>query len=173
MSSENQIEMTVSLTEDDLYRAMVALTWKSRARTLVVLCVFAVILVVAYLHNPSDGLAWPAAAATATPVLSALLYVWMIHRGARATIRQTDIYRNPISYTLTESGVSASGPTFRGEGDWATVSRVLETRSFFLFSPTIAFMWVLPKRCFPDASAIERLRTIIRSRVSGKVKLLP
>jgi hypothetical protein len=101
-----------------------------------------------------------------------LALIALVYRRSRQAFRDSRVYRSGLHYVFTEKGVSVSGPTFSAESDWSNVAQVRETRSLFIVRPPTSAMTILPKRCFPDATALEALRALVRAHVSGKVKLL-
>jgi hypothetical protein len=172
MNSEKRVEITLTVTAGDVYRASVALTWKRMVRLLLILSALAVLLFVLGRGDPSSGMNSSAAIVTIVALLLAPLYFWTNYSRASRAVKESRVYRNPLTYVFTEKGMSVVGPTFRAESDWSNVSSVVETRSALILSPSVVSMTVLPKRCFSNPSAVATLREIIRGSVSAKMKLL-
>ena len=169
MHAERRAEMTVTLTAAEAFRASIALAWRNRgwARALVLL--LAVFLVGLQLRA-SDSLQPAAILILAVGILAAI--VGLMYLRSRSMLRNTRVYRSPLTYVFTEKGISVRGPTFTAESDWCNVHEVLETRTMLILCPPTSAMTILPKRCFPDPSVLIELRRLVRAHVSGKVKML-
>lgn len=172
MNAEKRVEVTLTLVADDMYRATLALTWRRMLRFFFAVFALAVLLFVMDRGDPSGAMASPAALVTVIAVLSVPYYFWIHYSRANRAVKDSRVYRNPVTYVFTEKGISVSGPTFRAESDWSNVSEVVETRSAIVLSPSVVSLTVLPKRCFPDSSTVATLRELMRSHVSAKMKLL-
>jgi len=175
MSSERHVEITVNLTANDLFRASMALSWKSLAHITALLGLLSALWVATDLYWP-DSVHQLSSLTLLLICLTALVppaYVWIILHRSRKVLRDSRVYRNELDYVFTDNSVSACGPTYKGESDWSNVTRVHETRSFIMLFSPLRGMTILPKRCFPDASALNTFRELVRAHVSGKVKLLP
>jgi hypothetical protein len=171
MDTEKRVEITLTVTVDDMYRASLALTWKRMVRLLLLSSALAVFLFVLGRGDPSSVMNSWAAVVTIGALLLAPFYFWTNYSRASRAVKENRVYRNPLTYVFTEKGILVTGPTFRAESDWSNVSSVVETRSSSILSPSVVSITVLPKRCFPEPSALATLREIMRSHVSAKMKL--
>jgi hypothetical protein len=172
MNTEERVEITVTVAAADMYLATLALTWTRMARLFFVLCALAVLLFVVDRGDSSSALDSPAVLVTVIAVLFVPLYSWIHYSRASRVVKDSRAYRSPLNYVFTGKGISVSGPTFQAESDWSNVSQVVETRSAFILNPSVVSITILPKRCFPDSSAIATLRELMRSHVSANMKLL-
>ena len=175
MKPENGVKCTVSITEDDISRAYLLLAWRGLARLDGCLLTVAILLWLwdRSAWRPADSLQPELAAVVALAVLIPWLYLWQLQGRAKRACRQSKVYRSPLNYTFTAKGIAVNGPTFTAESHWSNVSRVHESRSLLVLTPPTSAVTIIPKRCFPDASALNAVRELIRTNVSGKVKLLP
>ncbi|GEM_PF-6180355 len=174
MSSERRVEIAVTLTADDVFRASTALNWRNLVRVIMLFWLSAMLLLFWNRNaaNPTRSLGPTTAAVATLAVLIAPIYIWLAYSRSRRAFRDSRVYRNPLSYTFTEKGMIVSGPTFHAESDWSNVARVQETRALLILCPPTSAMTILPKRCFPDTSALDMVRELIRAHVTGRVKLL-
>jgi hypothetical protein len=173
LKSDRRLELTLELTADDVFRANVALAWRSLVKTIGILglAVIAVLVLDRNTQSPSGAPSPLTAVVIAVAVFFAPAYIGLLYWRSRRAFRNSRVYRSGLSYVFTEKGISAKGPTFSAESDWSNVAGVRETQSLFILLPPTSAMTILPKRCFADAAALEALRELVRAHVSGKVKL--
>jgi hypothetical protein len=169
-NSERRLEFALNLTPDDVFRANMALGWRSLVKTIGILGLALIAMVILDQRTQSAAGAPSSLTAVviAVVVFFAPAYIGMIYWKSRRGFRNTRVYRSELKYVITEKGIGASGPTFSAESDWSNVAVVRETKSLFILLPRT----ILPKRCFADAAAVEMFREFVQAHVSGNVSLL-
>lgn len=172
MNSERRIELTLTLTAADVFRASMALAWRSLVRVVGLLGLLAILLVVLNSHESNSAVALDPMVTVVIliAVFVGPAYVWRVYSASRRAFRDSRVYRGPLSYVLTEKGLEVKSPTFSAMSDWSNVAQVRETRSLFILRPPTSAMTIIPKRCLPDPSAVQALRELLRDHASGKVK---
>ena len=92
--------------------------------------------------------------------------VWMPLRSNRSFRQRKDLQR-PVSFELTDAGLSVSTPDGHGVKPWSDYHRWKEGRHVFLLYLSDNMYQVFPKRFFTSIDEIDQFRNLVRQKVSG------
>jgi YcxB-like protein len=95
-----------------------------------------------------------------TPGITAL-NVWFARHKNRTA-------RGVHTFVLDDHGIHVSGATFDFDLKWAAISRVLETKRFFLFMYSSRAAQFLPKRIIPPGDELLRVRDVVARNLSSR-----
>ena len=96
----------------------------------------------------------------------------MSHFMTRSALRSNPALRGPFEYTFSEIGLNYAGPVGKGETRWEAFPWIRETKDDFLFFLHKNSAYIVPKRCFSEAAALEHFKELLRKSYHGKLALL-
>jgi hypothetical protein len=85
---------------------------------------------------------------------------------ARRAWRRADVLREPKVYVFSETDIEVLGKSIHEVVDWRTIQRAERTGPLVMLWSGPRFAFILPIRAFGDATAWERFRRLVVSRVS-------
>jgi hypothetical protein len=94
-----------------------------------------------------------------------------VYFSSRSQFKSSRSMQQPISCTISMSGVDISSATSQSHTDWPDIYRASETESFFLLWPSKAIFWMIPKRSIREETGLQMIREIIRENVKSKINL--
>jgi hypothetical protein len=95
-----------------------------------------------------------------------LLWLWNL----RSHRQSSPASQGQQTYFIDERGIELSGPLYRTNLEWPAITRVVETRLFFLIYFGKQAAYFVPKRILSAVETSE-LRELIRRNVHGKISL--
>ncbi len=167
------IEVEVDLEMDDLVRASYALFF-CRARFVLPLhglLVLAGLAVAVTYSGEFDGS--PALVVFGVMLLLILpgLALGLAYWSAASQFKRAAGHAATMSYRFSPAALEISSEARSGWLPWEAISEVFETKKSFLLFLSPGEHYVLPKRCFPNADDVDRLRDLLREQVETRAKL--
>jgi hypothetical protein len=110
--------------------------------------------------------------------LFGLILFWLVavfgglYFSARSMMKQQKGLSHANRYTFSETGIEMQADKASGQMDWSYIFQAFETKRFFFLYLSKGMRHMIPKKFFTDANDVARLRTLIRTYVKGKVRLL-
>jgi hypothetical protein len=172
VSEETSIEITATLTLKDLYLA--SLRVLSRRSWLFVLVLAMALLVLAlagwfHLMRSSDLRLYSAIFLGMAAVYAVVLFT-APYFAARKNISTSKNLKGEIRYVFNDSGLAMSTPIGRGYLDWPAIHQAVEAGDYFFLYLSHFIYYLIPKRCFRDREQVEQFKTLVKSKVEGKVR---
>ena len=176
MTESQNLVVTVTLTQNDYRKALVALASAKSSLAKRILFWISVTFLAYMLYSLisiSDD--WPYRVAFV--VICVAVVGALIKYGAPYWAASSFIKKNPDKLGPSRHEVGPEGTTYQsvhGEGKlaWTAFHRIRETPDFFLLYTQSNFAQIVPKRCFRNPDEIALYRDIVRSHYKGKADLL-
>jgi YcxB-like protein len=184
MSEVRTVEVTVKLEARDLqhanfYIARSATKWR---RSLLISVVLSAVLFpgLSLAYRDDKGLVWMAVIGVLfgvllwlvlTPLMILVAYV-LSFWGAYSLVRNNPHALGPVTYQFSETGYTYAAANGKGEALWSAYPKIYETRESFLFFFVKHLAKVVPKRCFPEESAIQDLKGLLERNYKGELRLV-
>ena len=92
---------------------------------------------------------------------------------ATRTLRSTPAFQGTLVYELTDGGLRLTSDVSASDLTWAALTRVVETRKFFLLFQNKAMALFIPKAALGGPQAEEDLRTMIARHLGARATLTP
>jgi hypothetical protein len=172
-SSSADFKITFQLDVKDVYKSNVAIIAGNIKRvTFLLWAAGTVTLGSAAFAVGMRGLGYPV-----PPVMAGLwgilflpmFLIWMCY--IRPYFASKSLYKNninlhnPIHYSFSDALITQEMASGRTELQWATFTRVRETRELFLFYVQKHLAHPIPKRAFANELEIERFRELVRRHI--------
>ncbi len=100
------------------------------------------------------------------------ILLFNFRRRARKQLSSSRELSGEATYEFSDTGFDTRTHFSSSTSTWEALHGARESREAFIFYRSNASFHIVPKRTFKSPGDIDALREIIRSRVSGKVKLL-
>ncbi len=165
----------VHLTVRDLYLANIWQMWRRMRWVGVVVGMIIVIAILMIVM--SHGEARKNLIQNFTPLFGLVLF-WLVavfgglYISARSMMKQQKGLSQANRYTFSETGIEVQADKASGQMDWSYIFQAFETKRFFLLYLSKSMQHLIPKKFFTDENDVAKLRTLIRTYVKGKVRLL-
>lgn len=176
MTEPQNLVVTVTLTQDDYRKALVALASPKRglARRILFWISLAFLAYMLYsLISTSDD--WPyrvAFVAIFVAVVIALIKYGLPYWGARSFIKKNPDKLGPSRHEIGPEGTTYQGVHGEGKLTWTAFHQIRETPDLFLLYTQSNFAQIVPKRCFEKPEEILLYREIVRKHYKGRTDLL-
>lgn len=167
------IEIEVDLERDDLVHASYALFFR-RARFVLplhgLLVLTGLALVVTYGGEFTGS---PALVLFGVLLLLALpgLALALVYWSAAGQFERAAPRAATMRYRFSAEALEISSEFRSGWLPWEAISEAFETKKSFLLFLSPGEHYVVPKRCFPNAGDIDRLRALLREQVGTKARV--
>lgn len=176
MTESQNLVVTVTLTQNDYHKALVALVSakSSLAKRILFWISLAFLAYMLYsLISISDN--WPYRVTFV--VIFVVAVGAFIKYGAPYRAARSFIKKNPDKLGPSRHEVGPEGTTFQsvhGEGKlaWTAFHQIRETPDLFLLYTQSNFAQIVPKRCFGNPDEIVLYREIVRKHYKGRTDLL-
>ena len=176
MTESQNLVVTVTLTQNDYRKALVALNSakSSLAKRILFWISLAFLAYMLYsLISISDD--WPYRVAFVVIVVAVV--GTLIKYGAPYWAARSFVRKNPDKLGPNHHEVGPGGTTYQsvhGEGKlaWTAFHQIRETPHLFLLYIQSNFAQIVPKRCFGSPAEITLYREIVRKYYKGKTDLL-
>ena len=175
MTEPQNLAVTVSLTQNDYHKALMALASQKRgwARRILfwISLAFLAYMLYSWISTSDD---WPYKVAFV--VIFVVLVLALIY-GLPYWAARSFVKKNPDKLGPSRHEIGPEGATFQsvhGEGRlaWTAFHQIRETPDLFLLYTQSNFAQIVPKRCFGNPDEIVLYREIVRKHYKGKTDLL-
>jgi len=176
VTETQNLAVTVSLTQDDYRKALVALASANSGlarRVLVWISVAFLAYMLSTLIASSDQ--WPyrvAFVVICAAVFVALLEYGLPYWAARSFIKKNPGKLGPSRHEIGPEGTSYQSAHSEGKLAWTGFHQIRETPDLFLLYTQSNVAQIIPKRCFENPEQILVYREIVRKHYHGKTDLL-
>lgn len=176
MTESQNLVVTVTLTQNDYRKALVALASPKRgsARRILFWISLAFLGYMLYsLISTSDD--WPYRAVFVfifAAVVVALIKYCLPYWAARSFIKKNPDKLGPSRHEIGPDGTSYQSVHGEGKMAWTAFHQIRETPDLFLLYTQSNFAQIVPKRCFERPEEISLYREIVRKYYHGKTDLL-
>jgi hypothetical protein len=173
---QTPVQVVVHLTPRDLYLANLWHLWRRLRWAWVLVAILTVLATVAI--AVSNGEDRKNLILNFAPLL-VLFLLWPIagfgslYISTKSMMKQQKGLSQTNRYTFSETGINVQADQASGQMDWSYIFQALETKRFLFLYISKGMRHVIPTRFFTDQNGLARLRTLIRTHVKGKVRLLP
>ena len=168
------IEVAVDLELEDLVHASYALFFR-RARFALVLHGFLVLtgVVVAVVYGGTFS-GNPALVLFGVVLLLVLpgLALGLVYWSAASQFQRGAPHAATMRYRFSPTALEIGSKIRAGRLPWQAISEAFETKKGFLLFLSPGEHYIVPKRCFPKAGDVDRLRELLREQVASKTRLL-
>jgi hypothetical protein len=164
MTTEKEISLSCQMTTQDLYLFSLATIRRKFWWFLLLMCFLALF----FIYNvSSDKITLNLQAVVAGLFVFVFVpYAFLLapYISARKRISTDPRLQQPIKYTFTGDAIDIRASSGDAHLNWTAFAEVVETRRQFLLYPQRAVAYVLPKRCFADATDVHAFRQLLRSK---------
>lgn len=175
MTEPQNVAVTVSLTQNDYRKALVALASAKSGiakRILFWISVAFLAYLLSTLISSSDDWRYRVALGVVFAAVFVALVKWGLpYWAARSFIKKNPDKLGPSRHEIGPEGTSYQSAHGEGKLAWTAFHQIRETPDLFLLYPQSNFAQIIPKRCFENPEQILLYREIVRKYYQGKTDL--
>jgi hypothetical protein len=176
VTEAQNLVVTVSLTQNDYRKALVALASQKRglARRILFWISLAFLAYMLYsLISTSDDWSYRVAFVVIfVALLLALITYGLPYWAARSFVKKNPDKLGPSRHEIGPEGTTYQSVHGEGKLAWTAFHQIRETPDLFLLYTQSNFAQIVPKRCFEKPEQIPLYREIVRKHYKGKTDLL-
>jgi hypothetical protein len=167
------VEVDVRLEMSDLFPALSSISFRRFGWIFIPILLVPTFLLFAKLLIPSNEIPMDPITLAIPFVCFLLFFLVLPYLSARSTLKTSKLLQGTVHYTFSENGIDTTAQGAFGHNDWSNLRKVIETKHVLLFYPSKGIFYVIPKRFFSCAANLDSMRELIRTHVTGKIKLRP
>ena len=176
MTESQNLAVTVSLTQHDYRKALVAMANQKRGLASRILFWISLAFLAYMLYSiisTSDDWAYRVAfVAISVAILVALIKYGVPYWAARSFIKKNPDKLGPNRHEIGPEGTTYQSVHGEGKLAWTAFHQIRETPDLFLLYTQSNFAQIVPKRCFGNPDEIVLYREIVRKHYKGRTDLL-
>jgi hypothetical protein len=92
---------------------------------------------------------------------------------ARNTMRTSSMLSAELRQVFSEAGVETVTSASQSRVDWTGFHRAVELKDFVLLHMSSRVCYIVPKRSFTNSAQLETFKSLLRTKMEGKVRLRP